>query len=125
MILESQLGASLPKPVKQDRPDLTDVLEWSDQLADKALKCVECDKRIWGTIKRPTAVAVQQALIVKLVVGSDAPPIRLSILRTARHQTYVESACMQPDCVLPACKGNRFELLEEASTTDGASTTTG
>lgn len=52
-----------------------------------------------------------------MLVGAEAPPIRLSIIKTARHPDFCAEQCTHPSCKFNDCKGNRFELTVEGEGT--------
>ena len=58
------------------------------------------------------SLQVQAAIIASLVTGREAPPCRLSIIKTVAHPCMVvDDVCQDHDCVIEGCKGNRVELI--------------
>lgn len=124
--LETQLGSVLPDPSKKQTPSMDELLSWAEELGEYAESEVADDREVEGCITKPTARLVQQAIIAMLVVGFCAPPIRLSIIKTAVHPDYVEE-CMDLDCRRgPDCRGNIFQLIDgkQDTGTKGAFLTT-
>jgi hypothetical protein len=110
--LETQLGSVLPDPTKRETPTMDELISWVEELGNFAELEVHNDREFEGEITKATARLVQQTIIAMLVVGVCAPPIRLSIIKSAVHPDYAKE-CMDPDCRRgPDCLGNVFKLID-------------
>lgn len=64
-------------------------------------------------MSKNTAWAVQCAVIIGLIGGSDVPPLRLSTIKSC-HQQGMMGGCLDKDCPCPVtCLGNRIEIHGE------------
>lgn len=81
---------------------------WATYLKEVALDAI----RTKGMCQA-TAVKIQDALIVCLVVGADIPPIRVRVIKTLCHPKHNVLKCQDKDCLLAGCLGDRLELLHE------------
>jgi hypothetical protein len=120
--LEAQVRRSLPPPVKGALPDFDDIGEWAEGLGEEAMSMYRNDMDTRDSITKPTAQKLQEAAIAMLVIGTDVPPCRLSIIKSMKHPDYVgKTRCCDPDCRRPnTCEGNHFLLIprEQAAEDD-------
>jgi hypothetical protein len=108
--LESQLNASMLDSVKEDPYDAALVYAWAMALAKRALESAESELEQLGCLTHAGAWLVQCALLAALVTGCYVPPCRLHILKTINHPRYYHTmACDDRDCIVPNCKGSRFQ----------------
>jgi hypothetical protein len=116
--LEAQVLRSLAPPTKGALPDFNDIVEWAEGLGNEALSMYRYDMDMHDSITKPTAKLLQEAAIAMLVVGTDVPPCRISIIKSVKHPDYVgKTVCGDPDCRRPnTCTGNHF-LVNPRETT--------
>ena len=110
--LERQLYEALLKPVKDNLPELSEVLEWVRDVCKAALEEAR-QAKVWsGQLDYGAARSVQRAIIANLVSGLELPPIRPHIIKTAIHPDYIgKVGCRDPDCRdRQRCTGNHFRL---------------
>jgi hypothetical protein len=113
--LEAQVLRSLPPPIKGSLPDFNEIGEWAEGLGQAALSMFKSDMDSCHFMTKPTAKRIQEAAIAMLVVGTDVPPCRISIIKSVKHPDYVgKTPCCDPDCRRPTtCLGNHFQVIPQ------------
>jgi hypothetical protein len=109
--LSTQISGAMPSATPASLPVCHSVRAWADSLQGFAASMVEEDERRDGCISRRTALAVQRAVVVGLVVGSEFPPIRLDLIKTLPHPIKGPRECPDPDCMKHNCLGNRLVVV--------------
>lgn len=111
--LEAQISASMTSVLKPELPKAALIRLWAEELADEAVDAVAHDMRGMGSLTHKTAIRVQQAIVVGLVVGTAFPPLRLDLIKTLNHpDTTAAYGCTDPDCQEgDSCLGNRIEIF--------------
>ena len=124
--LSTQITASMPAPKPEALPASHEVREWANQLIMEAISYVRSDKQAIGCISMRTALLVQQAVVVGLVVGIAFPPIRLDLIKTLPHPKH-RVQCRDKDCLLRngTCLGNRISINRGAAPEPGPEATLG
>lgn len=119
--LEAQMRGALPRPHKGKVPGVDVVWAWGAELAAEALAMVERDQAARRHITTMTALMVQQAIIVSLVIGLYMPPPRLHFIKSVLHPRHaMRLACPDPDCLEAGCRGNRLVMLDRPEAEKGS-----
>lgn len=117
--LESQITTTVPNRVKDADafPTAQLVRRWVRHLQDIALRAVGRERPLApdGLFSLPTAKLLQQAVIASMVVGSDQPPLRVSLVKslcTPEHS--LRYGCTDQDCRRHDCLGDRLVLNDSS-----------
>ena len=115
--MSRQLHVALPKPRRSYVPDWSEVARWAEGLAQEVLKEVKSELEETGSISVELARKNHDALLICLIAGTAAPPLRLWIVKTlAPPEFALESGCQDPDCQHRdrpgGCLGNTVQIVE-------------
>lgn len=108
--LATQISASMPVQQSAALPANHDARRWADNTAVTALDAIAHDRQQFGRMTKKTALIVEEACILGLVVGTAFPPVRLDLIKTMPHPRYAARGCRDLDCLYKHCKGNRLVL---------------
>jgi hypothetical protein len=109
--IEAQVQVVMPKPKKSYIPECAVLMAWAQDRCETAALLVE--RRITGIgfLDKPTAMAVQDAIVIALVVGLWFPPIRINMIKTWNLPRNGKAFCDDRDCLnKERCQGNRLIL---------------
>ncbi len=114
-VLEAQIFLAIPKAPRAALPSFDEVCHWAEVLSEEAFHRVKSEEAEFGRLTSwKGARMVQDAIIARLLIGTDLPPARSFCIKTSTHPDFLPdlSRCPDPGCRTPGCKGNRFILTE-------------
>lgn len=119
--LENQITQVTPKPDKSNLPSAEAVFAWVHEVVKSALETAEFEV-MNGGLTPAGARQVQDAVILGIGIGVEAPPCRLSIVKSAVHPKYHGKVrCPDKDCRHPdTCGGNTWKVTSAEEDADGA-----
>lgn len=114
--LSLQLQASMAKPQRAYVPQWSDVAMWAEGLAEEVRAEAKRQLEETGGISDELARRCHDALLICLVAGTSAPPLRLWIMKTlAPPEFALECGCQDSDCRQRdrpgGCLGNTVKLV--------------
>lgn len=130
--LYTQICNTIAAPIKE-APPLDLIWEWTESITEGAVPYLShtfshpfapssSSPSTSPHLTKEGAIQCQAGIITRIVSGTDAPPCRLSIIKTLVHPSKVSiGGCLDPDCLLRDCKGNRMELVGGGATAGGGS----
>lgn len=113
--LDLQINQVMPPPETSlsARPTSDNMVQWSYQLCEEAIKKVNHDMATKSSLSLPTSKLVQRAIVTSLCTGCHMPPCRLQFIKTLNHPDYTDIiGCTDADCRMgKGCKGNRLQIM--------------